>query len=292
MLQLAFKSFDRAFPAVTERILARAFSRPRHHSAKRSNGADPLEAIVSAKRHPSGCALFAAGNGPTILLVHGWESSHRDLDTVARALLDGGYRVVALDLPAHGVTPGRTATIPQLSEAIRRVVEYPIGFPVSAVVAHSLGGAAALRAIARLERQIPLVLIASPSRARTYLQNMIEGFGLPPHRIGPILTKYRDLHDVDLNFIDAAIDAPLVRAQVLLLYGMRDRLVPPSEGQRYEGFLANAGLHHLSQLGHRGILRAPQVQQAVLKFLGRHVPPARNALPMGIGSAELVQPGE
>jgi pimeloyl-ACP methyl ester carboxylesterase len=47
-------------------------------------------------------AMWSAGRGPCVVLVHGWEADHRDMDAFVAPLVAAGRRVVAFDLPAHG----------------------------------------------------------------------------------------------------------------------------------------------------------------------------------------------
>jgi pimeloyl-ACP methyl ester carboxylesterase len=63
-------------------------------------------------------AAWEWGAGPTILLVHGWEGSHADLDGFVAPLIAAGLRAIAMDLPAHGASTGTLAPIPLLAKAI------------------------------------------------------------------------------------------------------------------------------------------------------------------------------
>ncbi len=47
-------------------------------------------------------AVWIAGSGPTIVLVHGLTASHHDWGPMARHLIDAGYRLVAVDQRGHG----------------------------------------------------------------------------------------------------------------------------------------------------------------------------------------------
>ncbi|HEX8428338.1 alpha/beta hydrolase [Hymenobacter sp.] len=73
----------------------------------------------------------------TVLLVHGWEHRASFWGHMAAGLVAAGYRVVALDAPAHGASDGRQATLVSFAGAIQAVAN-AIG-PVYGVVAHSSG---------------------------------------------------------------------------------------------------------------------------------------------------------
>lgn len=51
-------------------------------------------------------ASYAGGTGPTVVLAHGWAGRAADWCHLAHDLIAAGWRIVAPDLPGHGMTPG------------------------------------------------------------------------------------------------------------------------------------------------------------------------------------------
>lgn len=49
---------------------------------------------------------YTWGEGPAVLLVHGWSSHAAYMTGFVDPLVEQGFRVVAFDAPAHGRTPG------------------------------------------------------------------------------------------------------------------------------------------------------------------------------------------
>jgi pyruvate dehydrogenase E2 component (dihydrolipoamide acetyltransferase) len=105
--------------------------------------------------------LAAGGNGPAILLLHGygadrltWLANQQELAAVGR--------VYALDLPGHGETPlGRSGRVADLAGAVERAIDAAGTGPVH-VVAHSLGGSVAMALAAARPDLVPsLALIAA-----------------------------------------------------------------------------------------------------------------------------------
>ena len=92
-------------------------------------------------------AVYHWGNGPTILLVHGWHGRGAQLAAFAAPLVAAGFRVVAFDAPAHGRTPGHATDLPEVSEALLTVAN--AFTPLHGVIAHSFGAVATLYAIAQ-----------------------------------------------------------------------------------------------------------------------------------------------
>ncbi|MFI6950360.1 alpha/beta fold hydrolase [Streptomyces sp. NPDC050422] len=102
------------------------------------------------------------GDGPQLVLLHGYGRSHADWDASA-AHLTAGHRVLALDHPGHGRSPG---TIPwTIPDVVRHVTDTldAHDVPEAVLVGHSLGGLVAVE-YAR----------ANPDRARAAVN--LDGF--------------------------------------------------------------------------------------------------------------------
>src|SRR5258708_21826259 len=85
------------------------------------------------------------GAGPSVLLVHGWGGGGAQLGPLVGPLVARGFSVVTFDAPGHGASDTGTVTIPEITSAIRAVAESR--GPLAAVVAHSVGGTASVRAL-------------------------------------------------------------------------------------------------------------------------------------------------
>jgi pimeloyl-ACP methyl ester carboxylesterase len=104
------------------------------------------------------------GDGPQLVLLHGYARSLTDWDALA-ALLTARHRVLAVDLPGHGRSPGVSPwTIPTVVRHIADTLDAH-GVPEAVVVGHSLGGMVAVE-YAR----------ANPDRARARAAANLDGF--------------------------------------------------------------------------------------------------------------------
>lgn len=86
-------------------------------------------------------------SGAAVVLVHGWGSSVYSFSETIPALAGAGYRVVAMDLPGHGLSDKPVDesryTTQALTDAVLGVVR-TLGISRFAVAGHSMGGAIAL----------------------------------------------------------------------------------------------------------------------------------------------------
>lgn len=264
---ILYSLLDGIAPRLLDRRIARAFARPRRGRASTGLSPDPLGEPAFRTIRGTHVAVWSRGTGAPVVLVHGWEASHRDLDAFAEALLGLGYRVVTVDLPGHGRSSGDRLSIPAIADVLEDVISTECQGSAAGIIAHSLGGAGTFVALARSGARIPAVLIAAPTRAKTYLLNMLRALCLPEERYAQVRIQYRNLFGLDLEDLDAVRDARRVRSPILLLYGGKDRMVPFAEGARYRDHLSEARLDILPEAGHRRILRDERAITSALQFI-------------------------
>ena len=121
---------------MTPQHVANAFLTPRPPKQRRAFVLENGETLRIPT--PEGeVALQRVGAHPAVLLLHGWEGQASDLAAFPQPLLDKGFGVLALHLPAHGESAGQQTSIPQSARALRAVGE-ALG-PLHAVIAHSIG---------------------------------------------------------------------------------------------------------------------------------------------------------
>ena len=91
-------------------------------------------------------AFDVGGDGPGIVLVHGWSCRRADFDPIAHDLRRD-HRVLALDLPWHGGSRAwrREWTMADLGGLVAAITD-AAGFHDAALVGHSLGAAVAVEA--------------------------------------------------------------------------------------------------------------------------------------------------
>jgi pimeloyl-ACP methyl ester carboxylesterase len=211
------------------------------------------------------------GSGPLVYLVHGWGGSARQLDPLVDPLVRAGFSVVSFDAPSHGASdPGaggpRSGTIPEASRALLAVVARH--GPAHGVVAHSLGASAAAIALRDGLRTSRMVLIGPLAHPAPYTHVFAErlGFG---ERIRPRMVA-RIERRVGLPM--AHFDVPGLARQVatpklLVVHDRDDQETSWSDGRAIAGAWPGARLLTTDGLGHRRVLRDPEVVTHVVGFL-------------------------
>jgi pimeloyl-ACP methyl ester carboxylesterase len=254
-------------PASVDRRVARAFMTPRRLA---SEGLRPdLPAPDESVRVSTGDTWVAAwrwGEGPAVLLVHGWEDDHRCFAPLLAALRARGQAVVAFDLPAHGMSGGRRTNLVAAVHAVRDVVDR-LG-PVRAVVGHSLGAAAATLAVAAGLDVQRVVAMAAPISVARILDGIASRLGLGQARREGIEQDLVRHVGVPLELLELEPIAKQLRVPTLVVHSRDDRTVPFFAGVRLQRAWPGAKLHAVDQLGHRRILSDPEVLARVEQFVG------------------------
>ena len=78
-----------------------------------------------------------AGNGDTVMLVHGWESNAARWRNLISMLLESDFNIIAFDAPGHGQSTGKYLNVPLYADCLDTLLQ--IHNPAH-LVGHSVGG--------------------------------------------------------------------------------------------------------------------------------------------------------
>lgn len=157
-----------AYPAVEQACLEQA-----RHGTLYSNGLPIAEWDGQAMR----TYTWGEPLRGTIVVLHGWAGRATQFHHFVDAFVAAGYRVCGIDAAGHGLSDGKLATVMHFSHALQRLVA-SLG-PVEAVIAHSMGGAAASYALSQGLPVKKAVLIASASDLKHFSHFFARQLKLP-----------------------------------------------------------------------------------------------------------------
>lgn len=217
-------------------------------------------------------SAFYWGEGPTVMLVHGWGGYGLQLAEFVNPLLAAGYRVLAFDAPAHGMTEGVQTNGFELAQAITAVADYytakflqPIAGAIEGIIAHSLGATSATLALSQGLKANKIVYLG----AICWLSNALTVFAKRARLTTEVEAALRHffLEEFGQNvWLRYAVDqtAKNLTVPVALFHDRRDRDVSFEESVAISQVWKGARLIETAGLGHRRILRdATVIQQAV-----------------------------
>ncbi len=280
----AIRSMHPLAPRQATSLAARWFVTPQRMSARPRGEAAPSHRTAVATRDlppdpgtplvlSDGRRQLAAhswGRGPLALMVHGWNGRGLQLAPIGRALAAAGYRAVTFDHPAHGDSSGRTATIPDMADAIQLVSEQ-LG-SVHALVAHSLGAVAATVAMSRGLEVERAVFVAPPLRPDRWIARFGHAVGLPASAEPDLRAAIEARAGTPVAALQPLALAPALHTALLVVHDRSDREVPLADGEQLASVWPDARLVVTEGLGHRRVLASPATVEMVVDFIGE--PPA------------------
>ncbi|MGY2293129.1 alpha/beta fold hydrolase [Pseudomonas sp. SDO528_S397] len=215
-----------------------------------------------------GLSALRWGEGPAVLLMHGWEGRPTQFASLIAPLVQAGYSVIALDGPAHGQSPGREAHVLLFARAmLEAAAELP---PLHAVIGHSMGGASAMLAVQLGLRTEALVSIAAPSRFLDVLGGFARMMGLPSRARSAFIQEVEYSLGMPLKHLDVAHYQLTIPG--LIVHAEDDTFISANAAQVIHEAWFDSRLLRLEHGGHHRVLADPRVIDAVLSLLaGRRV---------------------
>jgi pimeloyl-ACP methyl ester carboxylesterase len=218
--------------------------------------------VIWDSRETAGPIVYwSCGSGPPVLLVHGWEGSHVDLDAFVAPLLARGMRVVALDLPAHGMSSGATSSLPECGRALLAIAAR-IG-PLAGAIGHSAGAPSIAIALQGGLDVARVALIATPERYERYFRWVAQENGVD----GDALIAVLKARGIDVPSLVLSENAALFDVPALIVHSIDDRTCDVSGARRVAAAWRTSELLELDGLGHNRILRDPTAIERVADFI-------------------------
>jgi pimeloyl-ACP methyl ester carboxylesterase len=253
-------------PALAARIAGRLFTTPPR--ARRPKAEIDLLATARARPMHVGARRIETwvwGTGPSVLLVHGWGGRGAQFGALVGPLVARGFSVVTFDAPGHGASDADTVTIPEITSAIRAVAESR--GPLAAIVAHSVGATAAVRALWEGLDAGAVVLIGPAADLVTPALRFSETFGFSRDVRERMHRRIEERVGRPWSVFDAVELAPALMAPLLVIHDRGDAEIPWQHGAAIARAWRGAEMLMTEGLGHRRILRDPDVVATAIAFV-------------------------
>jgi pimeloyl-ACP methyl ester carboxylesterase len=265
LLRPALAGLSALAPSLAAPIAERLFLEPPRHPQPEHEAT----ALATARRTvidaETPISAWTWGHGPAVLLVHGWGGRGAQLASMVPPLVANGYAVIAFDAPAHGQSPGRRSSLIAFVDAIH-AVNRVLG-PVRAVIAHSIGAAAAARALRDGLRADAAVFLAPPTDLTSHADIALETLGVGRRARELMRERVEERLGVKWSTLDVAALAPAMRTPLLVIHDREDAEVPWQEGAIIAQAWPGATLSTTSGLGHRRIVRDRDVVREAVQFV-------------------------
>ncbi|MEO7611025.1 MAG: alpha/beta fold hydrolase [Gemmatimonadales bacterium] len=269
-LRTAFQAFGHVAPGATARVAEAVFVR----TARPAPRAEEIAFLDRASRF----AVRAAGQRiacyrwgdpahPAVLFAHGWWSHAGRFAPLATALLDAGFRGVAFDAPGHGRSTGWRASMPEFAAALRAVGDAEGA--LHGVVGHSLGGSAAIYATAHGLGAGRIVTIAAPSQLLAWAHRYRDMFSIPSRAFARMQRNMERRLQLSWDELNIATHAASLGVPGMVIHDVDDPDVSFADARAIAAGWPGADLVTTEGLGHRAVLRDPDVIARVVAFMKR-----------------------
>lgn len=274
LIRAALRPASLVAPMAVGRLAMRAFCRPpARRTSERIVGLLASGQRNSVAVRDSDVAVWSWGTGPRVLLVHGWGGVGGQLATFVPALRERGCSAMAFDAPGHGASHGHESSLIHVADAIT-IVAQTFG-PIAAIVAHSLGAAAATLAMTRGLDVQAAVFLGPPAHPSKWVETFARRYGLTTRAIDAMRSAAEQHVGFQWQDIETTRLASQMRAPLLILHDVDDDEVSVAEGRELAAAWPNARFEETRGLGHRRILSDAGVIDRSADFIASSMAIAR-----------------
>jgi pimeloyl-ACP methyl ester carboxylesterase len=204
-------------------------------------------------------------DSPAVLLAHGWGGHAAQMRGFVPQQLAAGFRVIAYDQPAHGLSEGKLTGLPDFTGALAAVARHHGG--VRHVIAHSLGGVAAALAISRGLNLKSTVLVSPPSDLVGHSRRFARWYWMPEPLRRAMQAAIEERFGLRWSELELPRLAPRLNAPALVIHDHGDSIVPWAQGAALARAWHGARLLSTVGLGHGRILESDIVTRAAADFI-------------------------
>lgn len=243
--------------------------RPPHKALMKK--AQKMKIRVNQFRHPNKkieMKYYVWGSSHrTVLLVHGWDAMAMDFYKMIPALVENGYRVIAIDGPAHGGSEGDTSNLLHFKEAMAELIS-KIGTPY-AIIGHSMGGGAS--AYLLMEYKIivnRLVMLAIPVSSGRFFETVFTMLKVPEKMQKLFFKGMEEEFNTPIDKMNLSKRKEKIKAdKILLIYDEDDEVVSLKDIKHFLAVRPEIQSMNAKGSGHNTIIRNKKVIDAIIDFL-------------------------
>lgn len=206
------------------------------------------------------------GEGPVILLVHGWNGRALQMNTFVEPLLAQGYKVVAFDHKGHGESAFRFSSFLEMVQGTQQMMAH-YAHALEGVVAHSIGCNAVLKASEASSQKLNIVLVAPVDDFLSWLEKVRMRFGIDAGLFANVIGAIEA--DTGLKLAEqCTLDyANIGRHAVMLVHDKFDRINKIDGSYKLRDKLPGTALLQTEALGHARILANTAVVERTVSHL-------------------------
>jgi esterase/lipase len=203
----------------------------------------------------------------TVLLVHGWDAMAMDFYKMIPVLVENGYRVIAIDGPAHGGSEGDTSNLLHFKEALAELIE-KIGTPY-AIIGHSMGGGASAYLLMEYDILVNrLVMLAIPISSGRFFEQVFAMLKVPMKMQKLFFKGMEEEFNTPIEKMNLVKRKEKIKAdKILLIYDEDDEVVSLKDIKHFLSVRPEIKSMNAKGTGHNTIIRNKKVIDEIVAFL-------------------------
>ncbi len=236
-----------------------------------------VEFINSAQKitfqHNGKKVALSWGEGPVVILVHGWEGRSTQMAPMAKQLAKSGFQAIALDFRGHGLSGGRqsgfTDFIEDLAALQAHVVKH-ITPNIHAMIGHSAGGVCMMAS--RLINDFPTtkyVVISAPSAPYPAIDALRRTLKVSEGVLSLVQDEIAKSFTCSWQELLAGFSykSRFHEEQLFLIYDVDDKMVDHNEAQKIQNAFQTGHVYKTQGYGHIKLLWDDTVIEKVVDFV-------------------------
>lgn len=216
---------------------------------------------------------YEGGDGPTVLLMHGWSGRFGQFAELIESLTKGGFKVIGVDAPGHGLSKGKETNLPEFVEVIQLLLKSR--GPIVGAIGHSLGGVSLLLS-KKNGIDIPkIVTVSMPSISSgiiTEFLKKIKGSSKTGESVrNAVVKKFNKSFDDFSAYKIASENFP--KSDIMLIHDENDTEAPMYHFWEINKLFPDSKTLITQGLGHNKILRDATVSNQIIDFFNQKSKP-------------------
>lgn len=204
------------------------------------------------------------GSGPTVLLIHGWQSNSSRWQHLIEYLQDSNYNLITLDAPAQGLSNGTEFSPPIYASFIDVALKE---YRPKILISHSLGSFSSLYQLAQnsypeLEKNI---ILGCPNAFKNIVLNYQNLLSFSDRNYQKLVAKMEKMINMPLEEYQSDRFIQKITLPTLIIHDKSDETIPFSEALSILNASSSATILATENLGHS--LQDQQVYQGIQQFI-------------------------
>lgn len=166
------------------------------------------------------------GNGPTVLLIHGWDSNSFRWKSLVKKLKQKDYNIIGFDAPAHGNSSGKILNVLIYADVLEEMISkfspaYLVGHSIGAMTIvfnqHKFGNKSFIKKIA---------LLGAPSEMAQIMNDYKKILSLSEGFMTELDSYFKNKFNYYFKEFSIARFAKSIEIPVLVIHDKYDKIAP------------------------------------------------------------------